>query len=101
MPVETRRVLDALVQRFEHARDVPWQFRMAPRQRDAMVGAIVAFRMRIKRLEGKFKLSQNRSAEDIARVVQGLRSDGYPEAAATADWMEQYVQRKASGHEAG
>jgi predicted FMN-binding regulatory protein PaiB len=26
--------------------------------------AIVAFRMRIKRLEGKFKLSQNRSDED-------------------------------------
>ena len=76
--VETRRVLDALVQRFEHARDAPWQFRMAERQRDAMVGAIVAFRMRIKRIEGKFKLSQNRGAgRHRARVTQGLRADGY------------------------
>lgn len=99
--VETRRVLDALVQRFEHSREAPWQFRMAERQRDAMVGAIVAFRMRIKRLEGKFKLSQNRTAKDLARVTQGLRADGHPEAVATAQWMEQYVQRKASDHDAG
>lgn len=100
-PVETRHVLDALVQRFEHAREAPWEFRMAPRQRDAMVGAIVAFRIRIKRLEGKFKLSQNRSPQDIARVVRGLRDDGYPEATATADWMEQYVQRKEANREGG
>ena len=59
-PVETRRVLDALVHRFEADRAAPWQFAMAERQRDALVGAIVAFRIRIRRLTGKFKLSQNR-----------------------------------------
>ena len=93
-PVETRQVLDALVQRFEHARAVPWRFEMATRQRDAMVGAIVAFRMRIKRLEGKFKLSQNRSATDTARVIDGLRREDHPEADATAQWMEEYAMRK-------
>ena len=92
---ETRRVLDALVQRFEHARESPWQLRMPQRQRDAMVGAIVAFRMRIRRLEGKFKLSQNRQPEDIARVAAGLRADGHAEAAATASWMELYAQQGA------
>jgi transcriptional regulator len=89
--VETRRVIDALVQRFEHARAEPWQLRMAERQRDAMIGAIVAFRMRIKRLEGKFKLSQNRTPEDIAGVMRGLRADGHAEAVATADWMGEYA----------
>jgi transcriptional regulator len=93
--VETRRVLDALVQRFEHARESPWQLRMPQRQRDAMVGAIVAFRMRIRRLEGKFKLSQNRQPEDIARVAAGLRADGHAEAAVTASWMELYAQNGA------
>lgn len=97
--VETRRVLDALAQRFEHARQEPWRFEMPERQRDAMVGAIVAFRMRIKRLEGKFKLSQNRSPEDIARVVAGLRADGHAEATTTAQWMEQYAQRTAPDDE--
>jgi transcriptional regulator len=91
-PVETRRVLDALVQRFEHARATPWQFGMAERQRDAMIGAIVAFRMRIRRLEGKFKLSQNRTPEDVARVMQGLRTDGTSEAIETADWMAEYAR---------
>jgi transcriptional regulator len=90
-PVETRRVLDALVQRFEHARPAPWTFAMASRQRDAMVGAIVAFRLRVKRVEGKFKLSQNRSAEDRRRVAAGLNAESNADAEATAAWMNAYA----------
>src|SRR4029079_12004797 len=71
-PVQTRGVLDALVQRFEANRKAPWQFAMERRQRDALVGAIVAFRMRIRRIESKFKLSQNRSLEDQARIAAAL-----------------------------
>jgi len=91
---EARHVLETLVHRFEHDRAKPWTFDMPPRQRDAMVGAIVAFRMRIKRLDAKFKLSQNRTAEDRGRVVAGLRNDGYPEALHTATWMEIYTDAK-------
>ncbi len=86
-----RQVLDALVQRFEHARPEPWQFRMPERDRDARVAAIVAFRLRIRRIEGKFKLSQNRSAEDRARVAAALEGEGHAEALATATWMRQYA----------
>lgn len=89
-PVETRRVLDALVHRFEANRAAPWQFAMPERQRDALVGAIVAFRMRIRRLTGKFKLSQNRPAGDRARVVSALDREGYAEAASVAAWMREY-----------
>ena len=53
-----------------------------------MVGAIVAFRMRITRLEAKFKLSQNRIARrPRARRSPALAREGYAEAHATADWM--------------
>ena len=83
-----------LVHRFEHDRAEPWTFAMPPRQRDAMVGAIVAFRMHIKRLDAKFKLSQNRTAEDRGRVAAGLRTDGYAEALNTAAWMEIYAAAK-------
>ena len=86
-----RQVLDALVQRFEHARPDPWQFQMPERDRDAMVGAIVAFRLRIRRIEGKFKLSQNRSAEDRSRVAAALALEGHAEAQATSAWMQQYA----------
>ena len=89
-PVETRGVLDALVQRFEAHRDVPWQFAMPERQRDALVGAIVAFRLRIRRLDAKFKLSQNRPAVDQVRVAAALDGEGYADAASVASWMRAY-----------
>lgn len=89
-PAEARGVLDALVQRFEAQRDAPWQFAMPERQRDALVGAIVAFRLRIRRLDAKFKLSQNRPAGDQVRVAAALEEEGYADAASVAAWMRAY-----------
>lgn len=39
-----------------------------------MMRAIVPFEIPIARLEGKFKLSQNRTMEDQRRVIEGLAS---------------------------
>lgn len=94
---ETRSVLDTLVHRFEAHRDAPWAFAMPERQRDALVGAIVAFRMRIRRLSAKFKLSQNRSADDQARVVSALDGEGDTDAASLAAWMRTYGTSGAGG----
>ncbi len=94
---ETRGVLDALVHRFEASRELPWQFAMPERQRDALVGAIVAFRLRIRRLTAKFKLSQNRPAADQVRVAAALDSEGYADAAAVAAWMRAYAGDAPSG----
>lgn len=41
-----------------------------------LVQGIVAFELEITRLEGKFKLSQNRSQEDQGRVYDGLMKRG-------------------------
>jgi transcriptional regulator len=94
-PAETRAVLDALVQRFEGSRAAPWRFAMPTRERDALVGAIVAFRLRIKRLDAKFKLSQNRTPADRARVIDALDAEPYAEAQATAAWMRSYAAPSA------
>jgi transcriptional regulator len=64
---------------------------MPERQRDALVGAIVAFRLRIRRLTAKFKLSQNRPADDQARVAAALDHEGYADAASVAAWMRAYA----------
>jgi len=90
-PVQTRGVVDLLVARFEGGRPEPWRFAMPPPQRDAMIGAIVAFRLVISRLDAKFKLSQNRPREDRARVIAALQAEPYPESAATAAWMAAYA----------
>jgi len=36
-----------------------------------MLGAIVGFRMRIERIDAKFKLTQNRSAADRNKIFEG------------------------------
>jgi transcriptional regulator len=89
-PVETRRILDALVSRFEAFRDPPWQFAMAERERDAFVNAIVGFRMRIRRLSAKLKLSQNRPGPDQVRVAAALEREDHPDAGHVAAWMREY-----------
>ena len=87
---QTRQILDALVQRFEGQREAPWQFAMPVRERDALVAAIVAFRMRIHEVTAKFKLSQNRPPADRVRVADALDREGYADATAVAQWMRDY-----------
>jgi len=75
-------LVSALTDRHEAGRDKPWKVADAPAQYiDSMLKAIVGFALPIQRLEGKRKLSQNRSAADIAGVQQGL--------AASADSQDQ------------
>lgn len=89
---DKRALLDALVQRYESGRAAPWRLQLEGRALDAMLGAIVGFRMPVTRIDAKFKLSQNRSAEDRERVIAQLRAEGYADANATADWMEAYAR---------
>ena len=48
---------------------------------DGMLKGIVGFAMPIARLEGKWKMSQNRPAEDRAGVISGLEAEQQPEVA--------------------
>jgi transcriptional regulator len=90
-PAATRGVLDALIRRFEGTRAAPWKLAMPDHQRDALVSAIVAFKMPIRRLDAKFKLSQNRMRGDRVRVIAALKAEGYSEATETAIWMQAYA----------
>lgn len=86
-PAETRAVLDLLIQRFEASRTAPWTVRLSATRLDAMVDAIIGFRIKVKRIETKLKMSQNRSRDDRERVAAGLDAEGYADAASTAAWM--------------
>ncbi|WP_458376888.1 FMN-binding negative transcriptional regulator [Pseudomonas fluorescens] len=66
-------LVSALTDRHEAGRDQPWKVADAPADYiDGMLKAIVGFALPIHRLEGKRKLSQNRSTTDIAGVREGL-----------------------------
>jgi transcriptional regulator len=86
----TVATVNALTQRFESGRPQPWALQLTGARLDAMLGAIVAFRLVIERIDAKFKLSQNRSAQDRVRVAAALRDEDYAEAGATADWMQRH-----------
>lgn len=68
-----RNLVSALTDRHEAGRNNPWKVADAPADYiDGMLKAIVGFALPIERLEGKRKLSQNRSTNDIAGVREGL-----------------------------
>jgi len=86
-PEATRAILDAMIRRFEAARPAPWAPGLSRARMDAMIAAIVAFRLPVRRIDAKFKLSQNRSRIDRERVAAALAGEGHPDATATAAWM--------------
>jgi transcriptional regulator len=77
-------LVSGLTDKHESGRASPWSVDDAPTDYiEKMLGAIVGFALPIDRLEGKRKLNQNRSAEDIAGVREGL--------AASSDVRDQQV----------
>jgi transcriptional regulator len=88
----TLATVQELTARFESARPAPWHLQLEGARLDAMLGAIVAFRMTITRVDAKFKLSQNRSATDRERVIAELSKEGHAEASATAEWMTRHAR---------
>lgn len=73
----------------EHARERPWSVDDAPdRYLEKQLGAIVGIELLIERVEGKAKLSQNRSAEDRAGVLTGLHGEEAGRALEVASLME-------------
>jgi transcriptional regulator len=61
--------------------------RVAPDRLDEMLSAIIGFELVFESLEGKTKLSQNRSAVDRAGVIDGLEKRGDAASVAVAKAM--------------
>ena len=74
-----RQHVAALTAQQEIDETTPWALSDAPESYiEAMLRGIVGIRLPLTRLEGKWKMSQNREAEDRAGVVQGFtqRAEG-------------------------
>jgi transcriptional regulator len=72
-----KALVTRLTERHEAPRATPWQVSDAPADYiQGMLRAIIGFELVIERLEGKWKMSQNRPAADRAGVVAGLRREG-------------------------
>lgn len=68
-------LLERLSARHEAGRAAPWSVHDAPRDYiDRLMQAIVGIEIPLQRLQGSFKLSQNRSARDRASIAEGLEA---------------------------
>jgi transcriptional regulator len=76
-PAWLRAHLEEMTAAHEAGRAHPWKIGDAPEDYvTGLLGAIVGIELSVSRLEGKWKLSQNRAPADRAAVVEGLRADG-------------------------
>lgn len=87
----TGDVVDRLVRKYEDHRPNPWTGDIPDDYRRRLLTGIVGFEMPLTRIEGKFKLGQNRSAEDRAATVAGLREAG-GESAVLAEFTEEHFR---------
>ena len=93
-PIETKDILARLVKANETDTTGNWSMsRLSSDEIKKQLKGIVAFRMPIDRLEGKFKMGQNRPPEDVLAAVKGLRAAGHADAEMVAAEMETRARR--------
>ncbi|MFN3151551.1 FMN-binding negative transcriptional regulator [Bremerella sp.] len=66
------KLLGETISTYEEALEQPWPGDLPDEFRDKLIQGIVAFEIPVARIEGKFKLGQNRSAADIQGVYDAL-----------------------------
>jgi transcriptional regulator len=83
------QIVTGLTERFEAPRPKPWAVTDAPADyMAAQLKGIVGVVLHISRLEGKAKLSQNKSPDDVHGVINGLSGEN----PALADAMRQVIK---------
>lgn len=81
-------MLEALVHNHEDGRNPAWEMRLPEDYLDKMMQSIVGFEIEITRLEGKYKLNQNRSEADQQSVINHLKQSEHALDVTTGELME-------------
>src|SRR5581483_10156386 len=84
-------LLARLVSHYEAGNERPWQYDLPEDYRQRMERAVVGVEVPITRIEGKFKLGQNRTVEDRRGMLTRLKV-GHADGQALAAFMEAYAR---------
>ncbi len=87
-PEQLKAMVEAFTLKHEQPRALPWQ----PNYSSALLDHIVGFEMEIERIEGKYKLSQNRSEADRGNLIQILSASDSESARGVAALMQKRQQ---------
>ena len=89
-PVWLRDLVRRLSERHEAREPAPWSMEGLPEAYvQSMLKGIVGIEIAVNRLEGKFKLSQNRPAADRPRIIAALKRRADPDSHAVAQLMRE------------
>lgn len=84
-----RQIVSRLTDFHEAGRTTPWSASEAnPKYFEAQLRGIVAVTLHVTKVEAKYKLSQNRSAEDRQRIIGDLENSSAPEDRKIAEEMK-------------
>jgi transcriptional regulator len=89
-PAWLRELVRRLSERHEAREPAPWDMQALPEPYvQSMLNGIVGIEIAVSRLDGKFKLSQNRPAADRPRIIAALERRADPESQAVAQLMRE------------
>ncbi|MCK5665090.1 MAG: FMN-binding negative transcriptional regulator, partial [Thiotrichaceae bacterium] len=91
-PEKTRELIEALTEKYEQGQDIPWK----PKNNypNKMLKAIVGFEITVQEIEGKVKIGQNKSVEDLKGVVKALVDSSSEQELAIANLIKIYLKSK-------
>jgi transcriptional regulator len=97
-PEVVRGMVAAMAAQYEAGRERPWGMEQMPGEmQDAMLRAIVGFSVAITRIETKFKLGANRSAEDQEGMIRALGASGFAGDRELGELMERERDERERG----
>jgi transcriptional regulator len=90
-PADVGPVLERMLLAYESPLPTPWKNTLPRDVMDKLIASMVAFRMPIERLEGKFKLGQNRATTDQIGAIEALEKSGDDESQSLARFAREYL----------
>ena len=83
---------EAAVRRLTERHETTYSLDQVPRDfLERMLRAVVGIEVQLTRVEAKAKMSQNKVPDDVAGIIEGLRSEsGDNQALVTATWMQEH-----------
>lgn len=91
MPERVQAMLEQMIDQYDAGYQVQWQS-LADKFRQGMMSGVVGFEIAVTRLEGKYKLSQNRSEADQHAVAHAMLHSADPAARGVGEAMQERRQ---------
>lgn len=79
---------------YENQNVTDWKLDLTGVFYQKLTQSIVGIKLKIAEIQGLFKLSQNKPADDRNKVIAGLQHKGTPQSTELAQWIKKYSSQK-------